>query len=106
MRRTVTSMLLLLMLLNSSVFAANALIDICCDLTDRGTSAYTLADDSDSENHKAHIAHCCHASVHFSALGLSGDDSLKPSLQTTWPVMTAGHKAFLTHAPPVPPPNV
>jgi hypothetical protein len=105
MRRTITCLLLLFTLFNSSVLAANALIDVCCDLTDRGTSAYTLADNSTSDAHKAHLAHCCHVSAHYSALAQAS--SLIENLSTaTWPRDIATRKTFLTHAPPVPPPNV
>lgn len=97
-------MFLLLTLFGNSVLAGNALVDVCCLVGD-APSTYNLVDDSDTDPCDANIVHCCHASAHYSALGMPGSDIADRALDTTWPVMTVRQIAFLPHTPPVPPPN-
>jgi hypothetical protein len=105
MHRKIAFLLLIFTLFNSAILAASALIDICCDLTDRGIPAYQLVDGSNQDS-KPHIPHCCHASVHFSALTQANGGNIESPRQTDWPLTFVTHKAFLADAPPVPPPNV
>ena len=101
MGATIKSLLLIFMLLNGSVVSASALMDICCDIDDRASTRYApLSDETE-----VHIAHCCHAGGHFSALyQINHLDNSR--VQIVWPTTAATDAALLTEAPPVPPPNV
>lgn len=88
------------MLLNGVVVSASALMDICCDIDDR-----VSAEDAPLSDTEVHVAHCCHAGGHFSALYTTThlDDS---RAQLIWPATATADAVLLTEAPPVPPPNV
>lgn len=105
MHRTVSLLLLIFTLFNSTVLAASAWIDICCDLTERSTSAYQLVDETGTDS-KSHIPHCCHANAHFSALTQANGGNIELPRLTDWALAAVTRKAFLSHAPPVPPPNI
>lgn len=104
MRRTLICLFLLFTLFGNSALAGNALVDICC-LAGDAPSTYNLVDRSDTDPCDAGIAHCCHASVHFSALALPGSDAADSPQTSVWPVAAVRQIAFLPHTPPVPPPN-
>ena len=106
MRRTIICLFLLFTLFGNSVLAGNALADVCC-LAGDDPSTYDFVDGSDTNTDpcESGAAHCCHASVHFTALAMPGSGTSASPPHSIWPLAAVRQIAFLPHTPPVPPPN-